>query len=154
MKTNPFKRAIAAVMLLTSTVAYSSGIDGLWHQIDDKTGNVNSLVKIETTANEARATIIQGYSLPGQRRPDDERCSRCPGSFRDRPLIGLTFMWGLKGGNREWSDGEILDPVEGKIYRAKAVLSEDEKELTVRGYLGVSLFGRSQIWRRADTGAK
>jgi uncharacterized protein (DUF2147 family) len=50
----------------------------------------------------------------------------------------------------EWSGGEILDPETGKTYRAKMRLLDGGRKLIVRGYIGFSLFGRSQTWLRAD----
>jgi uncharacterized protein (DUF2147 family) len=50
----------------------------------------------------------------------------------------------------EWSGGEILDPETGKTYRAKMRLEDGGRKLIVRGYIGFSLFGRSQTWLRTD----
>lgn len=123
-------------------------IAGVWQQIDDRTGRVNSLVRIDVDGGEASATILEGVAAPGETLDPDQRCSACPPPFAGQRLIGLRFLWGLKGSGREWADGHILDPKEGKVYRAKATLSEDGRALTVRGYIGVSLFGRSQQWLR------
>lgn len=56
--------------------------------------------------------------------------------------------WGLKKQGEVWAGGEILDPKNGKIYRAKMSLSEDGNSLNVRGFIGVSLIGRTQTWHR------
>jgi uncharacterized protein (DUF2147 family) len=64
--------------------------------------------------------------------------------------VGLRFLWGLTGAGREWGGGRVLDPDDGKIYRVKLTLSEDGKTLEVRGYIGISMFGRSQKWVRAE----
>lgn len=133
--------------------AAQAGIDGLWQQHDDD-GRLNSLVRIEIVGGQVQATIVKGYAVPGRPADADVRCTRCPGELRDRPLVGLRFLWGLKGGGTAWDDGEILDPEDGKVYRAKATLSADGQQLTVRGYVGVALFGRSQVWRRHAGGAE
>ena len=57
-------------------------------------------------------------------------------------------MWGLKGDGQEWEGGQILDPDEKQIYSVKATLSPDGAVLKVRGFIGLSLFGRTQFWRR------
>jgi uncharacterized protein (DUF2147 family) len=44
----------------------------------------------------------------------------------------------------------ILDPLSGKVYRAKARLSPDGRRLSMRGYVGVSMLGRSQSWFREE----
>jgi uncharacterized protein (DUF2147 family) len=133
--------------LLASFNSYADGINGYWQQIDDKENRINSLVRIETVNGRAQATIIKGYPAPGKTLDHDARCTACPGQLKDKKLIGLRFLWDLRPNGNEWVDGQILDPTEGKIYQAKAILSEDNTTLTVRGYLGIELFGRSQTWR-------
>jgi len=66
----------------------------------------------------------------------------------DKPIIGMTILWGLKKDGDSWAGGEILDPHNGKTYRCKMTLSDDGKSLNVRGFIGISLIGRSQIWWR------
>lgn len=60
----------------------------------------------------------------------------------------MTILWGLKMNGDEWSGGEILDPDNGKIYRCKMTLSEDGTQLSVRGFIGIALIGRTQTWHR------
>ncbi len=62
----------------------------------------------------------------------------------------MTFLWGLKKDGDQYGGGEILDPKNGKIYRAKMKLIEGGRKLEVRGYIGLSLFGRSQTWIRQE----
>jgi uncharacterized protein (DUF2147 family) len=62
----------------------------------------------------------------------------------------MTILWGLKKQGDEYQGGEILDPENGKIYRARMRLVDDGKKLDVRGFIGFSLFGRSQIWLREE----
>jgi uncharacterized protein (DUF2147 family) len=121
---------------------------GTWQQFDDRKGDLRSLIRIEQTGEELAGTIVKGFPRPGE--PEHARCDKCPAPFKDQPIEGLRFMWGLKGRGREWDDGRVLDPDDGKIYRVKLRLSEDGKTLDVRGYVGVSLFGRTQRWKRAD----
>jgi uncharacterized protein (DUF2147 family) len=59
-------------------------------------------------------------------------------------------LWGLKKQGEEYNGGEILDPENGKIYRARLKLDDGGKKLDVRGFIGISLFGRSQIWLRQE----
>ena len=62
----------------------------------------------------------------------------------------MTILWGLAKQSADYQGGEILDPENGKIYRAKMTLLDGGKKLEVRGFIGVSLFGRSQIWLREE----
>lgn len=46
--------------------------------------------------------------------------------------------------------GEVLDPRGGKIYHGKARLNASGNRLTLRGYIGISMIGRSQTWIRME----
>jgi uncharacterized protein (DUF2147 family) len=66
---------------------------------------------------------------------------------RDRPIIGLLMVWDFRyDGDAKWVDGRIYDPDNGKTYACKMSLEEDK--LNVRGYIGLSLFGRTTVWTR------
>lgn len=120
---------------------------GEWQQFDDRKGDLRSIIRIELASGELSGTIVKAVLRPGE--PPNPTCEKCPGEFKDKPIEGLRFMWGLTGDGRSWDGGRILDPEDGKIYRVKLRLSEDGRTLEVRGYLGISLFGRSQRWTRA-----
>ncbi len=67
--------------------------------------------------------------------------------------FGVTGLKGLEyAGDNEWEDGTIYSPDNGKTYSARATLT-DENTLEARGYLGISLLGRSQTWQRVDRDA-
>ena len=71
------------------------------------------------------------------------------GNLKNKPFIGLPFIWGFKQdakNPREFNQGHVLDPIGGKIYKGKARLSANGKRLTLRGYVGVSVIGRSVTW--------
>ncbi len=65
-------------------------------------------------------------------------------------MQGLVLMWDLKRDENAWAKGHIVDPKDGKIYGCKLEVSPDGKTLSVRGYMGLSLFGRTQKWQRAE----
>ena len=62
----------------------------------------------------------------------------------------MTILWGLTKQGDEYQWGEILDPENGKVYRAKMKLDGEGITLRVRGFIGFSLFGRTQIWIREE----
>jgi uncharacterized protein (DUF2147 family) len=67
---------------------------------------------------------------------------------RNRPIIGLTNVWGFTyKGDGVWEDGKIYDPKNGKTYDCVIKL-KDNNTLSVRGYIGVTLIGRTDLWTR------
>jgi uncharacterized protein (DUF2147 family) len=148
--------AIAAIRLLLCTsvllAAASAFADagtpaGLWRTIDDKTVKERSLIRI-TEVNGAYEGKVEKLL---NRQPDDDPdnlCRKCEGVRKDQPIVGMTILWGLKKDGDQFSGGEILDPKNGKIYRAKMKVLDNGTKLEVRGFIGVSLFGRSQTWVR------
>jgi uncharacterized protein (DUF2147 family) len=92
-------------------------------------------------------------SIAGSPNGDEERefDDRNPDpALRDRPLQGLAIMTGFEyDGDGRWSGGKVYDPNSGKTY--KCTLTQiDANTLRIRGYIGVSLFGRSETWTRDD----
>jgi uncharacterized protein (DUF2147 family) len=67
---------------------------------------------------------------------------------RDRPLLGMVMVWGFTPeGENLWENGFIYDPRNGKTYKCKMTLKSDDV-LDVRGFIGVSLFGKTNTWTR------
>jgi uncharacterized protein (DUF2147 family) len=134
------------VLSAASSIAADESPIGRWRTIDDKTGKERSIISISEVNGEFSAVVEQIFPFP-----DDDpqhRCTECVGDRKNKSVIGMTIMWGLKQKGSEWSGGEILDPKNGKIYRCKMSLAEGGNKLNVRGYIGVSLLGRTQTWLR------
>jgi len=120
---------------------------GVWKTVDDDTGEPKSLVRIVDVNGELRGTIEKVFSPPAKK--PDPICDKCEGERKDKPVVGMNIMWGLKkSGDFEWSGGEILDPANGKTYRCKVTVIEDGKKLEMRGY--VAFFYRTQTWLREE----
>lgn len=138
--------AMLIVMLAGGALADTSSPAGVWKSIDDKTKKERSIIRITEVNGEFKGVVEKIFDQPG----DDPAhlCKECKDERKDKPIVGMTILWGLKKDGGGWSGGEILDPKNGKIYRAKMSLSEDGKSLKVRGFIGISLIGRTQTWLR------
>lgn len=140
---NLWKAMGVTALSVWASLSFAASPVGQWTTIDDKTGAKRAIVSVSESGGQLSAVIKKVYPQPG----DSGICSACPGAFKDKKIQGLRFMWGLKKeGNNQWSGGTILDPKSGKMYRAKVTL--EGNKLFVRGYVGVSLLGRTQTWVR------
>lgn len=132
----------------TSAALAQSTPAGLWRTIDDHTGKEKSLVRIVEVNGEFRGTIEKLFREPGE--DPNPNCEKCTGDQKNKPVIGMMILTGLKKDNGQWAGGEILDPQNGKTYRCKAWLENKGHDLHVRGFIGMALLGRTQIWKREE----
>ena len=133
---------LCALMYMPQSHAFDN-ILGQWTTVDDKTGQKRAVVELFMKDNLLNGKIIKVYRQKG----DTGLCQKCNPPFKNKPIEGLEFMWGLKSdGNGNWIGGQILDAKTGKIYNAKLTLKGDK--LYVRGYVGFALLGRTQVWAR------
>ncbi len=114
---------------------------GTWKTIDEKTGKVVSEVQLSEQGGKLTGKIT-GLTEPNDKAGKPKTCTACKGEDKDRPIIGLVIVKDLKADGDRFKGGTILDPEDGKIYRAE-IWTEDGK-LKVRGYLGV--FYKTQTW--------
>ena len=142
-------RILLAGALLASaaaSMAQAASPTGLWQTIDDKTGQPKALVQIVQDSD----GTLTGKILTGLGSNDDpnRRCTACTDSRKDQLMKGMTIINGMKADGDTWDGGQILDPENGKLYKCKMHLDDGGQKLVVRGYIGVSLLGRSQTWIR------
>ncbi len=140
-----FIACLALIGFTNLSYAATASPVGKWTTVSDKTGKARSVVRIYQSKGVLYGKILKVYKQPG----DQGTCINCPGKLKNKPIVGLRMMWGMKpDGRNEWSGGHILDPKPGKVYKCKMTLSPDGKTLKVRGYIGFSLLGRTQTWYR------
>lgn len=140
---------VTAILMLASSLVTAAGSPvGVWRSIDDKTRQERSIIRITEENGELKGVVEKLFDQPG----DDPAhlCKECKGERKDKPIMGMTILWGLKKDGDAWAGGEIFDPKNGKTYRCKMTLSEDGKSLNVRGFIGISLIGRTQTWLRGQ----
>lgn len=142
-------RLFALYTLFPATIAFAQTPVGLWQTIDDVTKKPKAHVRLTEEAGAVRGVIILG--LDPNDKPDAV-CELCSDERKGKPLTGMTIVRNLRKekSGETWSGGDILDPNNGKVYRAQITPSADNKTLAVRGYIGSPLFGRTQIWQRIE----
>jgi uncharacterized protein (DUF2147 family) len=122
--------------------------EGLWERLDSS-GNPEAEFRITDCNGLYQGKIVKIFPRPGE-DPSTLRCSECEGDQKNAPVIGLTFIKGMRREGLEYRDGTILDPRDGSVYDAQMELSPDGQTLSVRGYLGIPLLGESEVWHRAS----
>ncbi|MBB5019671.1 uncharacterized protein (DUF2147 family) [Chitinivorax tropicus] len=145
LKTLPI---LALTVLSGVALAASDSPVGKWKTIDDKTGKPKGVVEITEQNGVLTGRIVGNFPKPGE--PENPVCDKCEGDRKGKPIIGLVFLEGLKKNGNEYTDGKILDPENGNIYSSKLKVIEGGKKLEVRGFIGISLIGRSQTWVREE----
>jgi uncharacterized protein (DUF2147 family) len=125
---------------------------GRWELIDDETNRPRGIVEMTELNGELQGRFVHAFLQPGE--VPDARCVKCTDERKDQPMLGMVILWGLRpSGPSEWSGGHVLDPTKGRIYGAEIKLVEGGTKLRVRGYFGIALLGRTQVWNRLPAGA-
>lgn len=118
---------------------------GLWRTLDEKTGNLKSVLRIQEVNGELCGEVVETYRAD----EPDPLCVKCEGERRNQPIEGMEILWGFKKDGERWTGGHILDPNNGKTYSCNMELIEGGAKLKVRGFIGISLIGRTQTWERS-----
>ncbi|ENX55234.1 MULTISPECIES: DUF2147 domain-containing protein [Acinetobacter] len=148
---NMSTKLISSLFLFTlSHFAFAQDIAGIWQSVDDVTGAPKGQVEIIQEADGSytgkiiKITPRTGYT-------PKELCTGCPAPYTNKPILGLNAITKLKHKkDLTYTGGKILDPNSGRVYSLTAKLSSNGQRLHLRGYIGVSVLGRSQIWIRVN----
>jgi uncharacterized protein (DUF2147 family) len=117
---------------------------GLWEAFDAHSGKATGRMRIyrEGTLFFGRNVALSPSDRVG------ERCARCKDERRDEPMIGLVIMRNMRLDRDVYSGGDILDPSTGRVYSCEFRLTDGGQKMLLRGFLGVSFLGGTQVWRR------
>lgn len=144
------RRIVTAIFFFVSTSVIGqdkSGGDellGIW-----LTGSKNGKVEIYKNGTTYQGKIIwlQEPNDPATGKPKTD-VKHPDKNLHQRPLMGLVNLWGFKfKGDQTWENGHIYDPKNGKEYKC-VITMKDKNTLDVRGYIGITLIGRTDVWTR------
>lgn len=119
---------------------------GTWTQVDDETGRPKSIIEISQAPDGTLQGVVKQV-LFSEQGPHPV-CEKCEGERHNKPVEGMTIMWGVTKDGDQWDGGQILDPKYGKTYKVRLRLTDNGQKLDVHGYIGVPMLGRSQVWER------
>lgn len=140
--------AFTALAVASTAWAQQASPVGLWKNIDDKSGKPKALIRISESNGELSGKIEKLFLEPNE--PANPKCDKCEDARKNQPILGLTIITGMKRDGDEYDGGQILDPANGKVYSSKMTLTDGGKKLSVRGYIGLPMLGRSQTWLREE----
>ena len=139
---------MAGALALASVAASAQTTPvGLWKTIDDDGKTEKSLVRIVDGGGALSGKVEKIFDPAKQ----DSKCDKCSDERKDQPVLGMTILRHLKqdADDKEiWSGGEVLDPNNGKVYKARLKPIDGGKQLQMRGYIGP--FYRTQVWQRVE----
>jgi len=136
------KRILLAscLFIIFNVFAQNSEIIGRWKTIDDNTGDTESIIEVfKKSDGKYYGKLVQMLV-----KPYNDNCVKCKDDRKNKPLVGLEIIRGLSKDGDEFTGGTITDPKNGKSY--KCTITREGDKLNVRGYIGFSLIGRTQLW--------
>ena len=144
------KRSLFAILLVAASASALAQMSpaGLWKTIDDDTKKEKSLVRIKEVGGVFSGTVDK-FLDPATKL--DDVCEKCTDDRKDKPVLGMTIIRNIKASADDkgiWDGGDILDPNNGKVYKARLKPVDGGKKLEMRGYIGP--FYRTQVWLRVE----
>jgi len=139
------KNIIFGLVVFFSIIFNAQGqtVLGKWKTVDDETGQVKSIVEVYEKGGKVYGKVVE--ILRAEHKKDV--CSKCDGADKNKPILGMIIINGLEKDGAEYNGGTVLDPENGKKYKCYITLESPDK-LKLRGFIGLSIMGRTQYWTR------
>ena len=148
---SPAKHFIRLVLIILTVAtvnikanAQTDKIEGLWYN-DIKSAKIQISKGTDGKFN-GKIVWLKEPLKDGKPKTDEENKDE---KLRSRPIIGMAILSGfVPDGDHKYTDGKIYDPKNGKTYSCN--ITHNGKRLSIRGYVGISLLGRTTTWERAE----
>lgn len=143
----PQRFLVLAGLVLASSATLGADLAspvGEWRTIDDHTHQPKAIVRIFDQSGKLYGVVEKSLVA----NPPHRTCDDCADDRKGKPILGMDIIRGLERDGDQWDGGTILDPETGKVYRCRLRLEDGGQKLSVRGFIGVSLLGRTQVWER------
>ena len=147
------RAAMFVAALLGSAAAFAqSNPAGIWKTIDDSTGKPRGLVEISEKEGVYSGKVIKSFV---EDEVKSKVCDKCTDARKDQPIIGMTIPDRPAQVRRQRMERRRDPrPENGKVYKSKMSLADNGSKLNVRGFIGISLLGRTQTSARTLNGAR
>ena len=134
---------LVLVLALSLPAHAADPVDGRWRTLDDETGKPMSIVEVSTAGGTLNAKVVESLNEP------DAKCTKCSGTDKDKPVVGMHVLWGLKKQEGTWGGGSGFKPSSGDSFKARSVKpSADGRTLEVTGCK--LMFCRTAKWERVS----
>ncbi|MDE1193528.1 MAG: DUF2147 domain-containing protein [Arachidicoccus sp.] len=133
---------LSFTMLMIHSYAQKVSIEGTWFN-EEKDGKIE-IYKAKDGKYYGKLIWIKDPIVNGKPKLDDKNSDE---SLRNRELVGLLILKSFSADGDIFSGGTIYDPKSGKTYSCK-ITPKNNNTLSIRGYIGISLFGRTTVWTR------
>lgn len=141
-----FVLLVFAINIALPAMATETSPAGLWRSFNSGTKEPNALIRVTEVNGELTARVEKLFVPAGQ--DPNPICGHCEGERKGKPVQGMIILWGLKKDGDVYVGGQVFEPFSGKSYKSKVSLKAGGAQLSVLGYIGLPMMGRSQVWER------